>query len=89
MSFRETFLVCFLSLLCGSVACERRRISDVNAAKKGSFLHMSEEKGNAKTSRLKNRYISLAFSTCGTLYLRLYYPSVLSLRFTFQSDNVN
>ena len=42
-----------------------------------------------KTSRLLYRYISLVFSTRGTLFLRPYYLSVLSLSFDLRSDNVN
>ena len=42
-----------------------------------------------KTSRLLYRCISLVFSTRGTLFLRPYYLSVLSLSFELQSDNVN
>ena len=42
-----------------------------------------------KTSRLLYRCISLVFSTRGTLFLRPYYLSVLSLSFELQSDSVN
>ena len=42
-----------------------------------------------KTSRLLYRCISLVFSTRGTLFLRPYYLSVLSLSFELRSDNVN
>ena len=42
-----------------------------------------------KTSRLLYRCISLVFSTRGTLFLRPYCLSVLSLSFELQSDNVN
>ena len=42
-----------------------------------------------KTSRLLYRCISLVFSTRGTLFLRPYYLSVLSLSFELRPDNVN
>ena len=79
-SFRETFLESFLLLLYGS-----EHSFQITYGEKGSFLHMCKEKRN--TSRLLYRNISLVFSTRGTLYLRPYYLSVLSLSFNLQYHN--
>ena len=77
-SFRETFL--YLFFRCYVV---RIILFKCKCGEKGYFLHMSEEKGNAKrfVCHIATLYISLVFSMRGTLYLHSYQLSVLTLSF--------
>ena len=59
-----------------------------NEAKKDLFYTCLKRK-ETKNVSFAIRCISLVFSTRGTLFLRPYYLSVLSLSFELQSDNVN